>query len=164
MLDCPQKRTQSLSPKISTGDVPCCRQLTFSSSVHQKQMSQGDRAKGRCWCSNGQAVVFQEGSMDGLGVPLQVHSLDCRFQCMQKGMFLEQFSIFSLVGFMQHPMALKPEVKREEKSKMPVFSPAFYAVHLSHITSYSLLLYRKQISAALYAANKGGSQPCKAPT
>lgn len=53
--------------------------------------------------------------MDGLGVPLQVHSLDRRFHCMQKRMFLEQFSIFSLVGFMQLPMALKPEVKREEK-------------------------------------------------
>ena len=76
-------------------------------------MLQGDQVKARCWCPKEQAVLFQEGSLDGPGVPLLVHSLDCRFQCVQKGMFPEQFSIFSLLGFMQHPMALKPEVKGE---------------------------------------------------
>ena len=82
-------------------------------------------------------------------------------QCVQKGMFPEQFSIFSLLGFMQHPMRLKPEDKGEVKWTVYIFSPILYAVHLSHIPSYSLLLYRKEISAAMYAAEKGGSQPCK---
>lgn len=118
--------------------------------------------KGRCWCPKGQApsFLFQEGRLASQGVPLRVHSLDCRFQCVQKGTFSEQFSIFSLLGFMQHAMALKPEDKGEEKWEVPIFSPILYAVHLSHISSYSLLLYRKETSAALYAANK----PCKPPT
>lgn len=62
-------------------------------------------------------------------------------------MFPEQFSIFFLLGFMQHPMALKSEDKGEEKWKVHILSPILYAVHLSHILSYSLLLYR-EISAA----------------
>lgn len=45
------------------------------------------------------------------------------------------------------------------------FSAILYTVHLPHIPSYSLLLYRKEISAALYAAvsSREGASPVKPP-
>lgn len=76
---------------------------------------------------------------------------------------LQQFSIFSLLCFAQHPMALKPEEKSEKRSAY-FLSPIPYAIYLSHIPSYSLLLYRKEISWALYDSSKGESQPCELPT
>lgn len=91
-------------------------------------------------------------------MPLQVRSLECGFQ---KGVLPVQFPLFSLLGIMQHPVALKPEVKGQKNGEY-VCSAQFF-MPVSH-PSYSLLLYRKEISAALYAAAKGGSQPCKAPT
>lgn len=63
-------------------------------------------------------------------------------------------------------MALKVEDKGEEKRKAHIlqFSPILYDFHLSHISSYKLLLYRKEISAASYSTNQAGSQLCKPPT
>lgn len=80
----PQNNT-SLSPKISTGDGPCCRQLTFSSSVHHKQMSQGDQAKGVCWCLKEQAVLFQEGSLGAQGCSSKCIPWTAGFSGCKKG-------------------------------------------------------------------------------
>lgn len=112
----------SLPPKMRAGDGPCCRQLMFSSSVHQEQLSQGDQAQGTSCCPKTQAICFQERSLDGPGVPLQEHALECRFQ---KGVFPVQFSFFSLSGIRQHPVALKPEVKGQKNGEYVCSAQSF---------------------------------------
>lgn len=156
----PPKRLCILSPKTCAGDGPCCRQLTCINShitceCHKKTKQRGSvgRRGSRGTCNTGpwtdrknwicissfQCPKRQWSSRREAWWPSCVPPLvgaGCRFQWVQQGMLHEQFSIFSLISFMQHPMALKVEDKGEEKWKGHILSSILHDFHLSDIPSY----------------------------